>query len=253
MPIRVGVLASNDHPSSRSSGDAWRAQGVQPRRLGAGAGGVRPNSRLSEEQIDSLMEDRRSALLRVLGARMDIANLLNEREPGNLRSLQTVATEDRARHYFDSASDGTLKTVDAHLGDLERYLRDPGTQGGGKYDYRPFTPYEEELQRQNLADGNRGFAALHSSAAPNTVGVNYPAYIRDPGAYRLETQIHEWLHAAGFSQKAKELYGDEAVERAKRPGGTAWAINQNPENAAMFVVRREPAFKPMPRWSPSSP
>jgi hypothetical protein len=192
-------------------------------------------ARLTPAQVESLSEDRRNALFEVLGTRVEIANLLKERQPGAIQSTATAPTEARAKHYFDSASDDTLRAVDRHLKAVEDRLRDPG----GGYRYRGFTPDETKRHEANIAKGERGYAALHNSRFPHSVGVNYPVYSGDPKPYRLETQIHEWLHDGGFSPD-DEKYGWRAVDHAKTPGGTAWAVNQNPDNTAMFAVRRWP-------------
>jgi hypothetical protein len=81
----------------------------------------------------------------------------------------------------------------------------------------------------------------------NTVAVNYPVYSRDPKGYRLETQIHENRHVHGPRlAEGEERNGYEAVEQARKPGGTPWAVNRNADNTALFASGRWP-FQPLRR------
>lgn len=212
---------------------------VQSRIGEAPRAGSARSAPLTPDQTAHLMDDRRNALFEVLGTRMELANLLKERQPGSIASRATDPTEARAKLYFGDASDETLRAVDAHLRGLENYLRDAGPSAGGKYGYREFTAAEVQKEQDDLAKHGRGYAALHNSDLPHSVAVNYPRYSTDPQSYQLETQVHEWLHDKGFSA-APELYGWDAIKRAGQRGGTRWAINENPDNTAMFAVRRWP-------------
>jgi hypothetical protein len=179
---------------------------------------------------------------------VDIANVLKERQAGWIPSRQSQIVEDRMRRYYDSATDDTLSAVDGHLEKAEGYLRDPVAGARENYRYRSLTGHELAEQQANIADGGIGFAGVYSADLPNTVGINYPRYSRDVDDERYETQIHEWLHATGMSQRGAERYREKAIQRAKEPGGTAWAIHENPENTALFVVRPWPVLDPVPHW-----
>ena len=145
------------------------------------------------------------------------------------------ATEAALRHAFGSSTNSIVNAVNGNLGRVESFLADPGTAGGGKYDWRAAT--SGEMAKPGAAGAE---AFWNPSYQTNTIAVVAGNYLGQPGYDRIQTQIHEPLHPFGLAGfrwgGSPEAYRANAMTLAHRPGGTASAIYGNPDNYACFVV-----------------